>query len=180
MDNLLESLQYPIGRFTWSTDVSESQVRDAIQTMEQFPEKIYNAVKKLDEEQLNTPYRPEGWTVRQVVHHCADSHMNAYIRFKLALTETAPVIKPYDEALWASLPDSKKLHPSISLSLIEILHERWVFVMRNMSSQDWDRVYVHPEHGKTFSLKSAALMYAWHSQHHVAHITSLAERMGWE
>ena len=178
MEITMEKLQYPVGRFDWSVDVPKEQREKAIHTIDAFPSTIMEAVESLSEAQLDTPYRPEGWTVRQVVHHVADSHMNAYIRFKLALTEEEPTIKPYDQAEWAKLPDSK-LDPGISLDLIAGVHRRWVTIMLNMSESEWERKFLHPEHGHGQMLKKVASMYAWHCQHHLGHITGLIEREGW-
>jgi hypothetical protein len=136
-------------------------------------------VAGLDQEQLDTPYRPGGWTVRQVVHHIGDSHINSIVRFKLALTEETPTIRPYDEALWAELPDSRTAPVDPSLALIDTLHARWVLLLRSMSEQDFERRFHHPEHDRTFTLARTLAMYAWHGQHHIAHITRLRERMGW-
>ena len=137
------------------------------------------AIRGLNEKQLDTPYRDGGWTVRQVVHHVPDSHLNAYTRVKLALTENAPTIKPYDEAAWAALPDSRSTPIETSLRMLEALHERWTGLLRSMKPEDFQRRFTHPEHGKTFTLDWLVAMYAWHGRHHVAHITSLRERMGW-
>ena len=170
MNNPSENLRYPIGRFTWQTEVSDTEILVSIKTIEAFPQKIRREAENLSDTQLDTPYRPEGWTVRQVIHHCADSHMNAYIRFKLALTEDTPTIKPYDQDKWASLSDSQRLHPEVSLDIIKGTHERWVMIMRNMSKDDWNRAFIHPEYDKTYVLKSVAQMYAWHCEHHLAHV----------
>ena len=132
----------------------------------------------MSEQQLLTPYRDGGWTIAQVVHHLADSHLNSYIRFKLALTEDNPTIKPYDEAAWAMLADSRMPIDS-SLQLLESVHARWVTLLRSMKEADFARTYVHPEHGKTFTLWGVLGMYAWHGRHHTAHVTSLRSRMGW-
>lgn len=179
MDQTLENLQYPIGRFSWPKDVSDGEVHGAIRTILAFPGKIRKAVEGLASDQLDTPYRPDGWTIRQVVHHCADSHMNAYIRFKLALTEDNPVIKPYDQSKWASLQDSKTLPPDISLALLESVHTRWGVVMESMSDADWESSFTHPEYKVSQKLRQAVMMYAWHCEHHLAHITSLIRRMDW-
>ena len=178
MEETMEDLKYPVGRFDWSSQVSIEDRKKAVQVIAKFPSKIRDAVKSLSETQLDTPYRPEGWTIRQVVHHCADSHMNAYIRFKLALTENKPTIKPYDQTEWAKLPDSK-LDPEISLSLIEGVHKRWVTIMSYMSDSDWELGWIHPEHNKWQGMQQIATMYAWHCEHHRAHITRLVEREGW-
>ena len=137
------------------------------------------AVLNLDEVQLNTPYRPDGWTVKQLVHHVADSHMNAYIRFKLGLTENNPTIKPYDEAAWAELSDTKNIPINISLTLLHALHIRWTEVLKNIKREEWDRTLFHPEHQKTMTLWFVLGMYAWHGKHHVAHVTQLRKRNNW-
>jgi len=142
------------------------------------PEEMRAAVAGLSEQQLDTPYRPDGWTVRQVVHHVPDSHMHSYIRFRWALTENAPTIKPYDEVLWAQLPDARSAPVEASLLLLDGLHRRWTALLRELTPADWDRTFFHPERG-IVSLESNLAMYAWHGRHHVAHITSLRERMGW-
>lgn len=179
MDTAIENLKYPIGRFPWPNDASTDEIANALEIIRVAPEKFQKTIEPLSPVQLDTTYRPEGWTVRQVVHHVADSHMNGYFRFKLALTEDSPTIKPYDQTRWAMLRDSLSLEPAVSLALITNIHIRWVLIMENMSPSDWDRIFIHPEHNRRMSLKQTALMYSWHSQHHLAHITSLAERMGW-
>ncbi len=178
MEETLEKLKYPVGKFDWSNEVPLGDIDEAIKKIAAFPDRIRDAVRFLDEAQLDTPYRESGWTVRQVVHHCADSHMNAYIRFKLALTEDKPVIKPYAEAEWAKLSDSQ-LDPSVSLNLLDGIHYRWVTIMENMNEEQWDLGFTHPEHNRWMVLNKAAAMYAWHCEHHLSHLTSLAERMGW-
>lgn len=178
MEDILENLKYPIGRFDWSTQVSTEDRIKAIQIIAAFPAKLSVFISSLHNGQLDTPYRPEGWTVRQVVHHVADSHMNAYIRFKLALTEDGPTIKGYDQTQWAKLPDSR-LDPAISLDILTGVHKRWVIIMENMTDAEWEKKYVHPEHTELQVLKKVATMYAWHCEHHFSHIKRLGERMGW-
>jgi uncharacterized damage-inducible protein DinB len=173
----LNDLRFPIGKFTPPAG-STSDVRAAhIETLRRLPEHLRAAVSRLDDIQLDTPYREGGWTVRQVVHHVADSHANAYVRFKLALTEDWPTIKPYDEAAWAKLADSR-LPVKISLDMIEGLHERWVVLLESLSEDDFQKGYQHPEMGRQNLAKVLAL-YDWHSRHHTAHITSLRARQGW-
>ena len=133
----------------------------------------------LENAQLDTPYRDGGWSVRQVVHHIADSHINSIVRFKLALTEDTPTIRPYDEALWAELGDARSAPVELSLALIDALHARWAVMLRGMTAEDFKRTFHHPEHDRTFPLDRTLAMYAWHGKHHIAHITSLADRMGW-
>ena len=172
-----DDLRYPIGHFTPPAS-SLSGIRAAyIQTLRQLPAHLRAAVAGLNDTQLDTPYREGGWTVRQVVHHLADSHANAYVRTKLALTEDWPTIKPYDEAAWAKLPDSR-LPIDISLALIEALHGRWVALLESLSDDDFRKGYNHPVEGRQ-NLAKVIAMYAWHSRHHTAHITNLRSRMGW-
>lgn len=149
-----------------------------IEQIAQAPQRMYEAVVKLDDRQLDTPYRDGGWTLRQVVHHVPDSHLNAYIRFKWALTEDSPTIKAYDEAAWANLSDSRDTPIETSLVLLDKLHDRWMRLVRAMSETDFQRTLLHPENG-TMTLDTMVAMYSWHSRHHVAHITSTRERMGW-
>lgn len=177
METPMETLQYPTGRFTWPQVVTEEEIHDAIQRIAAFPDQIRKTVKDLEVGQLDTPYRPQGWTIRQVVHHCADSHMNAYMRFKLALTEDNPTIKSYDQTRWATLLDSQMLPPEVSLSLIDGVHARWVKIMENMSDKDWNRTFHHPEYNITQALRQTVMMYRWHCGHHLAHITNLLERL---
>jgi hypothetical protein len=174
----LDMLRYPIGRFTPPAS-SMGGIRAAhIQTLRLLPERLATAVNGLTDAQLDTPYREDGWTARQVVHHLADSHVNAYIRFKLALTEDWPVIKPYDEAAWASLPDSRWLPVEGSLALIAALHGRWVALLEALTDEDFRRGYEHPENGRV-NLAKALALYDWHSRHHTAHILNLRQRQGW-
>jgi uncharacterized damage-inducible protein DinB len=149
-----------------------------IQTLRLLPGRLREAVNGLSDHQLDTPYRAEGWTVRQVVHHVADSHANSYVRFKLALTEDWPTIKPYDEAAWANLADSRWLPVEVSLSMTEALHLRWVALLESLSDEDFQRGYEHPKMGRQ-NLATALALYDWHSRHHTAHITSLRAREGW-
>lgn len=169
--------RYPIGKFEQPETITPEERLNAIATLAELPEDLRNAVEGLSSGQLNTPYREGGWTVRQLVHHIADSHMNAFIRVRLALTEDWPTIKPYDQAAWA------KLHDSVapiewSLELIESLHARWVMLLQSFTEEQWKRGYRHPESGDT-ALEVATLIYAWHSRHHVAHITHLRTKEGW-
>jgi hypothetical protein len=151
----------------WVTDLAE------------LPEQLIVAVRGLSDSQWETPYRPGGWTVRQVVHHLPDSHLNGYVRFKLALTEEEPVIKPYLEAEWARLPDVDATDPDVSLRLLDALHRRWVVLLRALDPAQMKRRIVHPEHGRAIELLEYLGMYAWHGRHHLAHITTLREREGW-
>ena len=174
----MEDLRYPIGKYV-PQPFSDTQLREWTNDIKNLPQHIENAVLNLDAVQLDTPYRPEGWTVKQLVHHVADSHMNAYIRFKLALTEDNPTIKPYDEAAWARLSDTQNLPINLSLTILHPLHIRWVEILKNMKADDWEKTLFHPEHKKEMTLWYLLGMYAWHSRHHVAHITALRERMKW-
>jgi DinB superfamily len=172
-------LRYPIGKFHRPGTLSDDQRRGHIAAIEETPGRVRSAVKGLNDRQLDTPYRPGGWTVRQVAHHLPDSHMNAYIRLKLGLTESEPTIKPYNEAEWAKLADTKApIEPS--LALLENLHKRWVLLLRSLNPSDWKRTINHPEWDKPMSLDDLLALYAWHGRHHVAHITSLREREGWK
>ena len=174
----LDDLRYPMGRFS-PPAASLPGIRAAhIQTLRLLPERLRTAVSGLSEAQLDTPYREGGWTVRQVVHHVADSHAMSYTRFKLALTEDWPTIKPYDEAAWANLADSRTLPVEVSLGLIAALHARWVALLESMTEADFQKGYNHPEMGRQ-NLATALALYEWHSRHHTAHITSLRARQGW-
>ena len=175
-----QDLRYPIGRFQRPAAVTAAERAAFIEAIAATPAALREAVRGLDDAQLDTPYRPDGWTVRQVVHHLADSHLNAYARLKLALTEMEPTIKPYDEAKWAALPDSRSPIVAESLALLDALHARWVFLLRAMTPADFGRTLVHPEHpGSPMTLDVLLAIYAWHGRHHVAHITALRERIGW-
>jgi len=171
-------LRYPVGKFEFAGTPSNKERQTLIDQIAATPEKMRAAVVGLDDEQLNTPYRPEGWTVRQVVHHVPESHMNSYIRFKLAMTEEEPTIKTYFEDRWAQLDDAQQAPVDLSLNLLDTLHERWVWFLRSLKEEDFQRCFRHPELGAVSVDKNIAL-YAWHGRHHVAHITSLRERMGW-
>lgn len=174
----LEKLRYPIGPLKISDSYSPAQLQNFIHNIDAFPALLEAAVSGLNDNQLNTPYRPGGWTIRQVVHHCADSHANAFIRIKLALTEEQPAIKPYQEALWAELPDSKM--PIVhSLILLKGLHARWAELCRSLSAIQIRSRYYHPESKRTFSLEEAMALYDWHCRHHLAHISGLIEREAW-
>ena len=174
----MQDLRYPIGPCPSKPVLTPDERRQAIDAIAQTPERLKAAIAGLTPEQLDTPYRPGGWTVRQVIHHVPESHMNSYIRFKLALTEEEPTIKPYDEALWAKLGDVQETPIEVSLTLLDALHKRWVIVLRGMRPEDFRRRLVHPERG-TMTLDDVLTTYSWHGPHHVAHITSLRHRMGW-
>jgi DinB superfamily len=170
--------RYPIGKFTYEGTLSEAQKQQFLKEIEQAPERMRAAVHALTEAQLDTPYRDGGWTVRQVVHHVPDSHMNAVIRFKLALTEDEPTIKPYEEDRWAQLGDVAATPVETSLCLLECLHTRWMNVLRSMTAEQWKRTFRHPELG-VMNLERTLALYAWHGKHHVAHVTRLRESKGW-
>lgn len=171
-------LRFPTGRFAPPSQYTPELRARAIDTIAATPAAMRAAVRGLSDEQLDTPYRPDGWTVRQVVHHVPDSHMNAFIRLKLALTEDRPTIKPYDEAKWATLEDAQSTPVETSLSLLEAIHDRWVRILRSVGDDEFHRTYIHPETGE-HDLNYLVALYEWHGPHHVAHITRLRERMGW-
>ena len=173
-----QDLRYPIGKYIVQP-FSEKLLGEWLTDIKNLPQHLENAILNLDEAQINSTYRDGGWTVRQVVHHVADSHMNAYIRFKLALTEENPTIKPYDEAAWAEMDDTKNLPINISLTLLHALHSRWYGILQHLAEADLNRTVFHPEHKKEMTIWYLLGMYAWHSRHHVAHITSLRESMKW-
>jgi uncharacterized damage-inducible protein DinB len=168
-------LRYPIGKFQWPESVSAQDRVGLIETIASAPARLREAVAGLSEDQFDTPYREGGWTVRQVVHHVPESHMNSYIRFKLALTETEPVVKPYDEDAWARLPDVPATPVEVSLQLLDSLHRRWVILLRGLKDSDWKKQFRHPEIGLV-SLESNLALYAWHGDHHIAHITQMRLR----
>ena len=174
----MPDLRYPIGKFTFKEPVTEERKEKCLYDVDQAPANLRAAVSGLSDQQLDTEYRPGGWTLRQVVHHVPDSHLNAYIRFKLALTEEVPTIKPYAEDRWALLPDVQTTPIEVSLMLLECLHTRWMRLLRALKPEDWKRTFRHPELGVVPLEKNLAL-YAWHGRHHVAHITSLREKNGW-
>jgi hypothetical protein len=171
-------LRYPIGEFYLAGRISPEERASLIDQIETTPEHMRAAVAGLSDEQLDTPYRPGGWTVRQVVHHVPESHMNSYIRFKLAITEDEPTVKPYFEDRWAQLQDALVSPIEPSLDLLDALHRRWVLFLRSLKNEDFDRTFQHPELG-VVSLNKNVALYAWHGRHHVAHITTLREREGW-
>lgn len=172
-----KDLRFPIGEFDKNVEVTPELRAEFIQTIADLPEKMAKAVAGLSEEQLDTPYRPEGWTVRQTVHHVADSHINSLCRFKLALTEENPTIRPYFEDRWAELADSK-LPVDVSLKLLEAIHLRWISLLESMTDEDFKKTLIHPDSGE-WTVEKFLALYAWHSRHHTAHITHLRERNGW-
>lgn len=167
-------LRFPIGRFQRPATPLDADARASlIADIEQLPQQIRAAVDALGPGRLDTPYRPGGWTARQVVHHVPDSHLNAYVRFKLTLTEPTPTIRPYDETAWAELPEARTADPELSLALLDALHRRWALMLRSMTDVEFARHYVHPELGSTYTLDVALALYSWHGRHHTAHIRSL-------
>ncbi len=175
----MTDLRYPVGRFNMKADPTDDERGQLIEQIAETPAKLREAVKGLTPAQLDIEYRPGGWTVRQVIHHVPDSHLNSYVRFKLALTEEEPTIKPYDEARWAMLDDARDTPVEISLDLLESLHGRWVILLRSLSPADFSRTFRHPDLG-VVSLNKNVGLYAWHGRHHIAHITALRERMKWD
>ncbi len=170
--------RYPIGKFNKNINVTKEMRREFINTIEALPSLLRKEVENLSQEQLDTPYRDGGWTIRQVVHHLPDSHINSYVRFKLALTEDNPKIKTYDEHLWAELQDSFKTPVEVSLNLLESLHKRWAILLNSLTDEQFEKTFQHPEWGNITLTKTLAL-YTWHCRHHLAHITELKKKMGW-
>jgi hypothetical protein len=175
----LETLRYPVGKFKFPEQVSPQEITAHIKTIEALPAALRQAVENMSEVQLSTPYRDGGWMVKQVMHHLFDSHSNAYTRMKLAMTEDNPTIKPYKEALWAEHEDGKNAPVESGLNLLELLHKRWVLFMRSITENDLQRTFFHPESKRTQTIAQTIALYAWHSRHHLAHITELKSRMGW-
>jgi hypothetical protein len=176
---MFDDLRYPIGKFAMPEKVSTEDRTRFIAILRDLPAALKLAVTGLDHHQLATPYREGGWTVAQVVHHLADSHMNSYVRFKLALTEDQPTIKPYDENSWADMPDGKDIDVSPSLYLLEALHIRFVNMLNSLKHDDFQRTFIHPASNRILKLETVLALYAWHSEHHLAHITHLRKRMHW-
>jgi len=174
----MTDLRYPIGKASIEGELTQDQRMAMIDEVSRLPAKLRAALQNLNPHQLETPYRPEGWSVRQVVHHLADSHMNAFVRFKLALTESEPTIKPYNEKLWAETADAQTAPFELSLNLIDSLHARWVLLMRSTKAEDFSRAMIHPERGR-LTLDNTLRLYEWHGRHHTAQITALRERMKW-
>jgi uncharacterized damage-inducible protein DinB len=174
----MDDLRFPVGKFHYEGPTSPDQKQSFLDQIARTPANLRSAVAGLTEAQLDTPYRPEGWTVRQVVHHVPDSHLNSYVRFKLALTEDEPTIKTYAEDRWAELPDTKATPIETSLALLDSLHDRWVRLLRSLTPEEWKRTFRHPELGP-MTLEKTLALYAWHGRHHVAHITELRKRMSW-
>jgi uncharacterized damage-inducible protein DinB len=174
----LPDLRDPTGRLTYEADLTPPKRKELIARIAETPAALRAAVKGLSEAQLDTPYRPGGWTVRQLVHHVPDSHVNAYVRFKLALTEDNPTIKPYNEAAWANVADTRLTPVDVSLTLLDAVHQRWVILLQSLTDGDFARPLQHPENG-VMTLDKLLQMYAWHGRHHVAHVTELRKREGW-
>ena len=175
----LETLRYPVGKFVFPNQVNAEEIASMIKTIEELPAKLRSAVNGMSEEQLITPYRDGGWTVRQVVHHLFDSHSNSYTRMKLAMTEDNPTIKPYMEARWAELEDGKNAPVELGLNLLELLHSRWIIFLRSLTEKDLQLTFFHPDNKRSQTIAQTIALYAWHSRHHLAHITELKKRMGW-
>jgi hypothetical protein len=175
----IDTLRYPIGKFSFPSEVSAEQRKELLMIIEGLPSKLRSAVQGMSDAQLDTPYREGGWTVRQVVHHLFDSHVNAYIRMKLAVTEDTPTIKPYKQDLWSELEDARTALAEISLSLLEGVHKRWMIFLRSLKEEQFSLSFVHPEQKRNIRLDQNLALYAWHSRHHLAHITELKKRMMW-
>lgn len=175
-----DQLRYPIGEFQKPTTITNNNLTKWINDIETFPSRLAKEVQHLSEDQLDTAYRPDGWTIKQVVHHCADSHINSIMRFKLTLTEEKPIIKPYFEDRWAELSDVKYASLKSSLKLLEGLHERWTVLLKHLTQTELKKTFIHPEHGKEFSVEVNIGVYAWHCNHHLAHIVNLKKRKGWQ
>jgi uncharacterized damage-inducible protein DinB len=174
----MNDLRYPVGKFHYEGSLSPEQQQAFLDEIAKTPANLRAAIRGLSEAQLDTPYRPDGWTVRQVVHHVPDSHLNSYVRFKLALTEDEPTIKPYAEDRWAELADSKATPIEVSLTLLDSLHDRWVRLLQSLTPEQWKRTFRHPDLGP-MTLEKTLALYAWHGRHHVAHVTELRKRMSW-
>ena len=175
----MSDLSYPIGKFEFAGSLTPQERKRLIAKIAAMPKDFRTALAGLSEKQLDTPYRPGGWTVRQLAHHVPDSHLNAYIRCKLALTEHQPTIKPYDQDRWVALADTEHTPVETSLVMLEALHERWVTLLRALPPEDFARILIHPEHSVPMTLDHVVALYAWHGAHHTAHISGLRERMGW-
>lgn len=175
----MEDLRYPIGKFKPQDTYSPEEIKTNIQVISAIPSKFVNLLSDWRDHQLDTPYRPEGWTVRQLVHHVADSHINAYCRFRLALTEENPTIKPYQESLWATLPDAESAPVELSLQLLKFVHYRWVLLLNSLGEPELGRTFFNPGTQKTTRLDTAIALYAWHGEHHYQHACQLALRKGW-
>ena len=180
MPDAIEKLKYPIGKPNIPAVIQPHHIEEWIATLEKFPDELTNLVNNLSEKQLNTPYRENGWTIRQVIHHCYDSHHNSYTRFKWTLTENTPVIKAYFEAKWGELFDSKSAPIHLSINALKALHAKWTYFLKGLSTNDLDLVFIHPDGNEKVSLKENIGIYAWHCQHHYAHIEQLLLRKNWK
>jgi len=179
MHTEMEDLRYPIGRYKKPETYNLTDIKEWVEVLDALPGWLDLCIENLDEEQLRIPYRPAGWNTNQVIHHIADSHMNAYIRVKLALTEDNPTIKTYKEAEWALLPDVEIVPVNVSNTLIHALHRRWVATLKALQPEEWDRTFYHPEHQRNIPIWEVTALYAWHSRHHMEQIRRLSERMNW-
>lgn len=175
----MENKQYPIGKYAMPTEISDAQLTEWIEVLETLPANLRAMTSEMDDTQLDTPYRPEGWSVRQVVHHLADSHHNSYIRFKWALTEDNPTIKPYDQDAWAHLPDLNDMPVEWSLRHLEVVHHKLVRLLKSLPQKELSKTFVHPDGNKTYTLKQNVGQYAWHSMHHYTHVANLVKEKGW-
>ncbi len=175
-----DSLRYPTGQFIRPEKFYKGETKRNIREIDKFPKRLKDSVKSLSDEQLETAYRDGGWTLRQVVNHCADSHLNAYCRIKLALTESNPLIKTYNEKLWAELVDGKTADIRFSLNMLASLHKRWVMLLKSLEKEDLHKTFHHPEQNRNIPIYELIALYAWHCNHHLAHITQLKQRKGWE
>lgn len=175
----IEKLKFPIGQFNKPEKITKDVLEQWVNDISTFPARLTSEVINLTDEQLDTQYRPDGWTIRQVIHHCADSHMNSLTRLKLTLTEDEPTIKPYFEDRWAELADTKNMPVQPSLKMLEGIHERWTVLLKKLTDENYKRVFIHPEHGKTFRVDENIGVYAWHCNHHLAHITETKKRHHW-
>ncbi len=175
----MEDIRYPIGKFTPPSPITEDQISEWIEEIEALPALLRATVENLTDEQLDTPYRPDGWTVRQVIHHVSESHLNSIIRFKWTLTEDEPTIKAYNQQGWATTPDVQRTPIETTLRFVDALHAKWVILLKSLDNEDWRKAFVHPESGKKIELAWMAGLYAWHGKHHVAHVESLKNREGW-
>ncbi len=176
----IEKLKYPVGKFQMPKEMTPALRQNYLDDLATLPEKLEATISSLNDSQLDTPYRPGGWTVRQVVHHFADSHINAFCRIKLVLTEESPTIKPYHEGLWAEMSDYASMPVSQSISILHGLHKRMVHILSNLNEAELEKYYVHPEYGKTFTLDTVIALYGWHCNHHLAHISELKKRNYWD
>lgn len=177
-EDVLEKLRYPIGKFKPEKDITNDLIQGWISIINDFPARLRSLVSKLNDEQLDTPYRPQGWKIRQVIHHLVDSHMSSFIRFKWTLTEDKPTIKAYYEDRWAQVADHEQAITA-SLDLLEALHKKWTYLLKRLSQDDLKRTFIHPQSGKEIALERNLALYAWHCNHHYAHIENLMREKGW-